>query len=114
MAVEVNVAAAFGAQLQDNSNTIPLPSGGTWNWSTDDDTDQISILSQDTSVASVTCVNGPPNRTSVTVTASTTAPDGSTVSGSVTTDIVGGVTHVYSVIVAQETAVAPAVHHKKK
>lgn len=104
MAVLVGVATPFQATLQDNGNYIDLPVGSVFAWSTDDDTDQIQIVTPDTRVIKVTVVNPPANRTTITVTASTTAPDGTTVSGSATTDIVAGVTHTYTVVVGQLVA----------
>jgi hypothetical protein len=101
MAVQPGIASSFAAVLEDNGNAIDLPSGSSFAWSTDDPTDQIAV-SDDTLTASIT-VSSPPasGRTTITVTADTTAPDGSDVSGSVTTDIVPGVTHTYTVSVSQ-------------
>ena len=104
MAVQVGVPSNFNAALQDNAVSIPLPSGSQFAWSTDDPTDQISILDPSTeNVQIIVSANGT-NRTSITVTASTIAPDGSSVSGFVTTELIPpAATHVYTVSVSQPT-----------
>jgi hypothetical protein len=101
MAVEANKAAAFAATLEDNGNPIDLPVNTSWQWSTDDDTDQIQVVSLDTSVVNITVVDPPDTRKTLEVTAQTVAPDGNEVQGSVTVDIVPGVTHTYTVSVNQ-------------
>lgn len=101
MAVQPGIASGFSATMEDNGNAIPLPPGSTFAWSTDDATDQISV-SDDTTTATIT-VSDPPadGRTQLTATASAVAPDGNTVEGSVTVDIVPGVTHTYTITVSQ-------------
>lgn len=100
MAVLPGRGADFGAQLEDNGNAIALPSGSTFAWSTDDETDQINI-SDDTLTATIV-VAADTTREELTVTATTTDPDGNEVSGSVTVPIVPGVTHTYTVSVFQK------------
>jgi hypothetical protein len=100
MAVEANQPAGFQALLEDNGNPIELPAGSTFAWSTDSDTDQIQP-SDDTYTAKITVVDPPADRETLTVTATTTDPDGNQVSGDVTVDIVPGVTHTYTVSVSQ-------------
>ena len=102
MSVQSGIASAFGAQLQDNGNPIDLPSGSSFSWSTDDPTDTlVPGGGVGSPTVNVTVNNPPASRTTITVTATTIAPDGSSVSGSVTTDIIVGVTHTYTVSVAQ-------------
>jgi hypothetical protein len=101
MSVEPGIGAAFQSQLQDNGNAIDLPSGSSWTWSTDDPSDTLTQGGGDGSTVKVVVAAGNSGRTSVTVTASTTDPAGQAVSGSVTTDIIPGVEHTYSVSVAQ-------------
>ena len=102
MSVSSGIPSAFGAQLQDNGNAIELPAGSSFSWSTDDSTDTIVTGGGvGTPAANITVNNPPSGRTTITVTASTTAPDGTAVSGMVTTDIIVGVTHTYTVAVAQ-------------
>ena len=102
MSVQSGIASAFVAVLQDNGNPIELPAGSSFSWSTDDATDTIVPGGGvGTPTATITVNNPPSGRTTITVTATTTAPDGNSVSGMVTTDIITGVTHVYTVAVAQ-------------
>lgn len=101
MAVQPGIASAFNAQLEDNGNPISLPAGSTFAWSTDDPTDQLSV-SEDSTTVQITVTSPPASgRATITVTADTTAPDGSDVSGTCTTDIVPVVGHTYTVTVSQ-------------
>lgn len=113
MAVQPGVPSNFNAVLEDNGNAIALPAGSIFDWTTDDDSDQISILTEDGANAQIT-VQANTSRTQMTASASTTAPDGSTVEGSITVDIVPGVTHVYTVSVSQVFATAVTGTRKKK
>lgn len=102
MSVQVGVPSNFNAVLQDNGAAIPLPAGSTFQWSTDNDTDQITILTEDTENVQILVTANGSSRTSVTVTAATTAPDGSAVTGNVTVDLIPGApTHVFTVSVSQ-------------
>lgn len=113
MAVQPGVGSGFAAVLEDNGNPISLPDGSTFAWSTDDPTDQI-VVSPDTMSASITVSNPPADgRTTITVTADTTAPDGTDVSGEVTTDIVPAVEHTYTVTVTQTATVVARGKAKK-
>lgn len=73
---------AFAAQLEDNGSPITLPSGSTFAWSASDATVTFAT-SADTTSTVATVPAGDPG-TSVTITASTTAPDGTTASGTIT------------------------------
>lgn len=101
MAIEPGIPAAFESHLLDNGNAIDLPEGSSWSWSTDDPTDQLVQGGGNGDTVKVTITNPPPTRTTVTVTASTTDPAGETQEGSVTVDIIPGVTHTYTVSVSQ-------------
>ena len=102
MSVQPGIGAGFQATLQDTGNPIALTSGSVFAWSTDDPTDVLVVGGGDTSTVQITISNPPASgRTSITVTASTVAPDGTTVSGELTTDILPGVEHVYTVSVSQ-------------
>jgi hypothetical protein len=97
MSVEAGGSAAFQATLQDNGNPIDAPSPFTW--STEDPTDVI-MVGAGSSTAKIT-VQANPARTTLTASASTTDPTGATQTGSVTIDVVPGVTHTYTVGVSQ-------------
>ena len=99
MAISQGATGTFQAQLEDNGNPIPLPSGSTFAWTSDDANAQLAPSADTLSV--VVTVPADDAATSITVTASTTAPDGSTVSGSVTVPIIPGVQHVFTVAVQQ-------------
>ena len=99
MAISQGATGTFAAQLEDNGNPIPLPSGSTFSWSADDTAATLAPSADTLSV--VVTVPADDAATSITVTASTTAPDGSTVSGSVTVPIIPGVSHVFTVAVTQ-------------
>ncbi len=99
MAISVGTTGTFTAQLEDNGNPIPLPSGSTFAWTADDTSASLAASADSTSV--VVSVPATDTATSITVTASTTAPDGSTVSGSVTVPITPGVAHTFTVLVSQ-------------
>lgn len=117
MSVTAGVPSNFAAVLQDNGNAIALPSGSIFNWVTDDDTDQITVLVDDGSSVQITVTGANASRTQMTATADTTAPDGTDVSGSLTVDIIPGVTHTYTVSVSQvftrEIVGKKVSHHKK-
>lgn len=102
MAVTANTPSDFVAQMQDNGIPIELPLGSTFAWSTDDPTDTI-VVSDDTATATITVSNPPDTRTTLTVTVSAVDPAGETIEGSVTVDILPGVTHTYTISVSQVT-----------
>jgi hypothetical protein len=98
MSIEAGGSAAFQATLEDNGNAITSPS--PWTWATEDNTDTILQGGGDGSTAKVT-IQANPARTTLTATATTTDPAGTSQSGSVTIDVVPGVAHTYSVSVSQ-------------
>lgn len=99
MAITVGATGTFSAQLEDNGNPISLPAGSTFTWSADDTNASLAPSADSTSV--VVSVPATDASTSITVTASTVAPDGSTVQGSVTVPIIPGVAHTFTVSVTQ-------------
>jgi hypothetical protein len=103
MAVEAGKGAGFTAQMEDNANPIELPAGSTFSWKTDDDTDTIVPVSADNSDLVIVTTTDPPaeGRTSLTVTASAVDPDGDTIEGELTTDIISGVGHTFTISVNQ-------------
>jgi len=100
MAIEAGKPRAFGANMQDNGNNIPLPDGSKFTWTTDNTADQISV-SADSTTAVITTPAGDSGRTSVTVTAAAVDPDGNMASGSVTVPVIPGVGHTFTVSVAE-------------
>jgi hypothetical protein len=98
MAITVGQTGTFTATLEDNGIAISLPSGSTFAWKTDDASATLAP-SEDTTSVVVTIPAGSTS-TTITVTASTTAPDGSTVEGSVSVPV-NPETHVYTVSVSQ-------------
>jgi hypothetical protein len=100
MAISQGATGTFQAQLEDNGNPIDLPSGSTFSWSADDSNAQLAPSADTLSV--VVSVPADDAATSITVTASTTAPDGSTVSGSVTVPVIPNVPHTFTVVVTQQ------------
>ena len=103
MAVLPGRPSAFKAIMQDNGNPITPPDGTIYVWSTDDPTDLIEEKSIDGSSAlvSITVTGDNPDRTELTATARTFDPDGKEISGSLTTEIVPGVEHTYTLVVQQ-------------
>ncbi len=99
MAISVGSTGTFSAQLEDNGNPIPLPSGSTFAWSADDTNAQLAPSADTLSV--VVTVPATDTATSTTVTAETIAPDGNKVQGSVTVPIIPGVSHTFTVTVTQ-------------
>lgn len=72
----------FTATLNDNGAPIALPAGSTFGWSADDAS--VTFVTSPDTTSTVVSVPAGDEGTSVTITASTTAPDSTTVSGSVT------------------------------
>ncbi len=99
MAISQGATGTFSAQLEDNGNPIPLPSGSTFAWSADDTNAQLAPSADTLSV--VVTVPATDTATSITVTAETVAPDGNKVQGSVTVPIIPGVAHTFTVTVTQ-------------
>lgn len=99
MAISQGATGTFAAQLEDNGNPIPLPSGSTFAWSADD-TNATLAPSADT-LSVVVTVPATDTATSITVTAETVAPDGNKAQGSVTVPIIPGVAHTFTVTVTQ-------------
>lgn len=99
MAISVGATGTFAAQLEDNGNPIPLPSGSTFAWSADDTNATLAPNADSTSV--VVTIPATDTSTSITVTATTVAPDGNKVSGSLTVPIIPGVSHTFTVSVTQ-------------
>lgn len=99
MAITVGATGTFSAQLEDNGNPIPLPSGSTFAWSTSDASATLAPSADTTSV--VVTVPATDTATSITVTAETVAPDGNKVPGSVTVPVIPNVTHTFTVKVTQ-------------
>ena len=103
MSVTTNTPSDFIAQMQDNGSPIDLPQSSSFSWSTDDPTDTISV-NETTSIATITVNNPPESRTQLTATASAVDPAGETQTGSLTVDIIAGVTHTYTISVSQPVA----------
>ncbi|HEY2351960.1 MAG TPA: hypothetical protein VGH83_05585 [Candidatus Acidoferrum sp.] len=103
MAVQPGKGAAFGALMEDNGNPIELPAGSSWSWHTDDDTDTIVLVSSDNTALVVITTTDPPadGRDTLVATASATDPSGEEIEGSLTTELVPGVGHTYTVRVFQ-------------
>ena len=99
MAITAGATGTFSAQLEDNGNPIPLPSGSTFAWTSDDPNAQLAPSEDSLSV--VVTVPSTDTVTSITVTAATVDPTGATVQGSVTVPVVPGEVHVFTVTVAQ-------------
>lgn len=99
MAISQGATGTFSAQLEDNGNPIPLPSGSTFAWSADDTNAQLAPSADTLSV--VVTVPATDTATSITVTAETVAPDGNKVQGSVTVPIIPNVAHTFTVSVTQ-------------
>lgn len=109
MSVTANTPSEFIAQMQDNGNPIDLPATSSFAWSTDDPTDTITPADPtDATVSTVLItVNNPPaSRTQLTATAEAADPTGADQSGSLTVDIIPGVTHTYTVSVSQPTVLS--------
>jgi hypothetical protein len=104
MSVQPGIGAGFKVIMQDNGNPIDPPVGTVYEWMTDDNTDTIEDLSiaQDASLVKITTTDPPTEgRTQLTATASATDPAGEVISCELTTDIVPGVSHTYTLEVQQ-------------
>jgi len=89
------------AQLNNNGVPISLPSGSSWQWSDDDVQSQITLDPTDPTGGTI-FITVPANdtSTSLTVTASTTDPNGAAVSGSLVVPLTPGV-NMFTVVVTQ-------------
>lgn len=96
--IGAGTSGTFAAQLEDNGSPIALPVGSTFAWTASDTT--VLITPSDDSLSALIDVPSGDTGTSITVTASTVAPDGSTVSGSITVPLTP-VPQQYSVTVVQ-------------
>ena len=89
------------AQLNNNGVPISLPTGSSWQWSDDDVQSQITLDPTDPTGGTI-FITVPANdtSTSLTVTASTTDPNGAAVSGSLVVPLTPGV-NMFTVVVTQ-------------
>jgi hypothetical protein len=75
----------FAAQLMDNGSPIALPANSTFAWTASDTT--VTFATSADTLSTVVTVPAGDTGTSVTITASTTDPNGNPVSGSITVAI---------------------------
>ena len=99
--ITVGSSGTFLAQLNNNNVPIALPPGSSWDWSTDDPSAIITLEPSDPTGGTVNiAIPASDTTTSIVVTAATTDPNGTAVTGSLTVPISPGVS-LFTVTVTQ-------------
>jgi hypothetical protein len=99
--IPIGGTGTFVGSLLANGTPINLPSGATWQWSSDDPSASIQPDPSDPSGGTVdVSIPAGDTNTQITITAATTAPDGSAQTGSLTVPLTS-TPMVFSVVVAQ-------------
>ena len=94
-------SGTFVAELMDNGEATPLPTGSKWAWSSSDAAATITADPSDATGATAdVAIPATDTSTTITVTASTTDPTGATQSGSITVPI-SSQAPVFTVTVSQ-------------